>query len=229
MPFITMQKNQFTGEALRLEDQLYATDEEVSKSESEEIVDYDSDFEWVEDPHTEVIRFPGIDNIIQRTYLYAGDARGYIKIWSLNEIIRESNAFFLERSEREKPSYNPRRKDEKNAESDVKFWLKESVKFEMPSSRNHEHVLVREWKAHNDALSSIRIIQEPSGLVSCSQDKFVKIWSFDGDAWGIINLNSPEPPKKWHFPFDWDAKRATDIKKVMEVMNLIDEKIDFDP
>jgi hypothetical protein len=49
---------------------------------------------------------------------------------------------------KDKPSYNPRRKDEKNAESDVKFWRKESEKVPIPNRISHEEYLVREWKAH---------------------------------------------------------------------------------
>eukprot|EP00358_Blepharisma_japonicum_P005100 CAMPEP_0202944336 /NCGR_PEP_ID=MMETSP1395-20130829/5084_1 /ASSEMBLY_ACC=CAM_ASM_000871 /TAXON_ID=5961 /ORGANISM="Blepharisma japonicum, Strain Stock R1072" /LENGTH=350 /DNA_ID=CAMNT_0049642979 /DNA_START=268 /DNA_END=1318 /DNA_ORIENTATION=+ len=31
------------------------------------------------------------------------------------------------------------------------------------------------------------------------------------------------------FPFDWEAKRQADIQKVIEVLSLIDEKVDIDP
>lgn len=70
---------------------------------------------------------------------------------------------------------------------------------------------------------------DPKGLLTCSGDKTVKIWNREGEPWGVINLNSPEMPKKWYFPFDWEAKRQADIQKVIEVLSLIDEKVDIDP
>jgi hypothetical protein len=45
----------------------------------------------------------------------------------------------------------------------------------------------------------------------------------------LIHIGSAEPPKKWDFPFDWESKRQRDIAKVMELLALMNEQIDFDP
>lgn len=55
MPFITLNKG--TSDAVLGQ---YLSDEEESKSESDEIVDYDSDYEWVEDNNVEQISDPDI-------------------------------------------------------------------------------------------------------------------------------------------------------------------------
>lgn len=201
---------------------------EEGVSENSDPEPIESDMEWVEeglyeveDDHNEVRR---------RCYLYIGDAKGYIKVWDIERIARDHEVELLEASEHDKPSYNPRRKDEKNAENDVRFWLKEGYKEPLPPLRKPEDtLLIREWQAHLGAVNSIRIIGNPKGIVSCSADKTLKTWNLHGEAWGVIALNSSEPPRYWRFPFDWEAKRQTDINKVIEVLNVIDEKIDFDP
>ena len=200
--------------------------------EGEKYVDSDEEsaYEWIEDSNLEIIEEGGLGVIKYRPYLYIGDNRGYLKIWSFESLFAKKKIYPLERLERDKPSYNPRRKDIKNAESDVKYWKKESENEELPPIVDCEaDILVRECKAHEDGINSIKPIIDPSGLLTCSLDKFLKIWSREGEIWGIINLCSPEIPKKWYFPFDWEAKKQADINKVIEVLSLIDEKVDIDP
>ena len=192
--------------------------------------DEESVYEWVEDNHIEIIEESGLGVIRNRQYMYLGDSRGYIKIWSFESFFAKRKMQPLDRMERDKPSYNPRRKDTKNAETDVKYWRKESENDELPSVIDSDvEILVREWKAHDDAVTCVRPIMDPPGLLTCSADKFLKIWNREGEAWGVINLGSPEIPKKWYFPYDWDAKRQADVNKVIEVLSLIDEKVDIDP
>jgi hypothetical protein len=60
-------------------------------------------------------------------------------------------------------------------------------------------------------------------------DKTVKMWSLEGELWGTIDLLSTTEPGTWHFPYNWERKKAEDVQKVIDVMQRIDEKIDFDP
>ncbi|OMJ82114.1 hypothetical protein SteCoe_17280 [Stentor coeruleus] len=192
--------------------------------------DEESVYEWIEDQNVEIIDEVGLNVVRNRAYFYVGDAKGYIKIWSFESFLSKKKFVPLERMERDRPSYNPRRKDIKNAESDVKYWKKENENDDLPNIVDTEgEILVREWKAHDDNINCIKPLLEPQGILTCSIDKFLKIWSREGEIWGIINLSSPEVPKKWYFPFDWEAKRQQDIKKVIEVLSLIDEKVDIDP
>lgn len=192
--------------------------------------DEESIYDWVQDPNTEVIDDSTIKEVRERSYLYIGDVKGYIKIWSFDSFLSRKKIGMLDKLARDKASYNPRRKDIKNAESDVKYWKKEAESADVPIVIDAEtEVLVREWKAHEDSINCLKIINEPKSILSCSLDRFIKVWSREGENWGIINLCSPEIPKKWYFPFDWEGKRQADIKKVVEVLSLIEEKVDIDP
>lgn len=199
--------------------------------EGEKLVESDEEsiYEWVEDQHVEVIEESGLGVVRNREYLYIGDSKGYVKIWSFEYFLSKRKIQALERKEKDKPSYNSRRKDTKNAETDVKYWRKETENEELPAVIDPDsEILIREWKAHNDSINCIRPLLDPPGILTCSSDKYLKTWSREGEIWGIINLCSPEPPRKWYFPFDWEAKRQADIKKVIEVLSLIDEKVEID-
>lgn len=200
--------------------------------EGEKIVDSDEEsiYDWVQDQNAEIIEDPSIKEVRERCYLYIGDTKGYIKIWSFDTFLAKKKISMLDKKARDKASYNPRRKDIKNAESDVKYWKKESENEELPNVIDAENdILVREWKAHEDSINCLRAIHEPKSILSCSLDRYIKVWSREGEVWGIINLCSPEVPKKWFFPFDWEGKRQADIKKVVEVLSLIEEKVDINP
>ncbi|OMJ89930.1 hypothetical protein SteCoe_7819 [Stentor coeruleus] len=219
-------KNEPKPEKEKTSFNFFKTRENEKPPESDE----ESVYEWIEDQNVEIIDEAGLNAVKNRPYLYVGDAKGYIKIWSFENFLSKKKFVPLERMERDKPSYNPRRKDIKNAESDVKYWKKETENEDFPNIVDTEgEILVREWKAHDDIVNCIRPILEPQGLLTCSPDKFLKVWNREGEIWGIINLSSPEVPKKWYFPFDWEAKRQQDINKVIEVLSLIDEKVDIDP
>jgi len=193
-------------------------------------VEEEDTYEWVENPKVEVIPDNDQNQVKERNYLFSGDSRGYVKIWVLDELFRKHSIFPTENSERNRPSYNPKRRDEKNVESDVKFWVNESRSFELPRTQEPEElILVREWKAHKEPVTCIEVIQEPKSVLTCSGDKTMKLWSLDADLWGCIDLTSPKSPKAWNFPFDWEAKKHKDLEKVSEILSLIGENIDFDP
>ena len=208
---------------------LVDADSEEDEAMEEEFEEFDSEYEWVEETRDEPLgSCEEVD--APRAYIYVGDSRGYIKIWDAKYVYDEYEVNLVHISEREKPSYNPRRKDEKNAENDIKFWLKESEMHSLPPiKRAEKRLLVKEWKGHNDTVVSLKLVNEPKGILTCSADKTLRIWSRTGVSWGMIHVGSAEPPKKWEFPFDWESKRQRDIAKVMELMTLMNEKIDFDP
>lgn len=192
--------------------------------------DEESVYEWVEDPSGDLPEDSSLREIKERPYIYIGDSKGYVKIWSFESFFMKKKILPLDKQARDKASYNPRRKDIKNAESDVKYWRKELENDDFPTIVDSEsEILVREWKAHDDLILTLKPITEPKSIMTCSQDRFLKVWSRKGSLWGVINLCSPEVPRKWKFPYDWDAKRLADINKVVEVLSLIEEKVDINP
>lgn len=166
-------------------------------------------------------------------YIYIGDEKGWIKIWSADHIINTQEVCTYA-SERDRPSYNPYRKDKKDAENDLKYWTthwkqQHREKKIVKRSNVEDGTLIKEWQGHNEAISSIVSMKDPQGLVSCSLDKTVKMWSRSGQLWGCIDLLSNFMPSSWNFPYNWEKKKQEDVAKVIKVMKKIDEEIDFDP
>ncbi|OMJ87796.1 hypothetical protein SteCoe_10448 [Stentor coeruleus] len=189
-----------------------------------------SSFEWVEDkseekePHNHDTK-----SMRRRAYMYLGDSIGYIKIWSFEYLLEKSGIMPSLDIKRTKPGYNPHRKDTKNAESDVNYWKKKTQNQHPPDIIDIEsEILIKEWLAHTDQVTSIKLIPDPEGLLTCSSDKFLKIWSREGEHWGTINLSIPEIPKNWYFPFRWEKKRMNDVKKIVESLKSVDDNIDVD-
>ena len=66
------------------------------------------------------------------------------------------------------------------------------------------------------------IPHHPWGLVSTSEDKHVRVWSYKGDLVGDINLvHEKVKLDKWDFQFDWaNSKRQQmiGVKKMIKEM-----------
>lgn len=209
------------AEAEPSDDENYADDEETEFVEE--------NYEWVEDPAPELSEDPEAEIQAPRLYAYLADVKGNVKVWRIDALCRYFNIPQVIDSERDKQTYNPRRKDEKNAENEVKFWVKESQEFSFPLVKRPWKLLsVKEWHAHKDLILTIQTIEDPRGLLTCSADRTVRTWDWRGQLWGVIAINAPEVPANWMFPFDWEAKRQKDIAKVTEVLNLIGEKMKFE-
>jgi hypothetical protein len=68
-------------------------------------------------------------------------------------------------------------------------------------------VQLKQWAAHKQGIVSMKLLDEPLGLITCSIDKHVKIWSLKGELWGDIYLLKESYDKKWAFPFEWKKKQ----------------------
>ena len=64
-------------------------------------------------------------------FIYIADDKGWIKILEISKLI-EAHQIQKEEYKGEKPSYNPRRRDKKNVDSDVKYWQRLSERAALP-------------------------------------------------------------------------------------------------
>lgn len=80
----------------------------------------------------------------------------------------------------------------------------------------------QDFKAHDDAITSICLIDDPISFVTASKDKKVKIWSFNCKLLGEINtapsLNHINPNKEnWKFIVDYEKLKEREIEEVIEI------------
>jgi WD40 repeat protein len=87
---------------------------------------------------------------------------------------------------------------------------------------SERYVKVMQWFAHQAQINSITFLDNPHGILTCSTDRHVKLWSLDGELWGDINLLKENTDKMWTYPFDWSEKKVNEIERVKKIMALVD-------
>jgi hypothetical protein len=84
-------------------------------------------------------------------------------------------------------------------------------------------LLIKEWQAHDDCIVDISQIKDPSSFMTCSKDKRVKIWTYQGECIGEINTgsfltsNSTLPSSPWQFKLNWEKLKLEEITEVMRI------------
>jgi hypothetical protein len=86
----------------------------------------------------------------------------------------------------------------------------------------YHSVMVREFQAHDDAITHISKINEPSCFVTCSKDKKFKIWNYNCEILGEVHTQPPlnyynPNPVEWKFKIDWEKLKEEEIIKVIEI------------
>ena len=88
-------------------------------------------------------------------------------------------------------------------------------------------MLIREVKAHNECIVSLNSMDlDDGGLISCSLDKRVRVWSTALDLWGTLNQKSEMVDKSWNFPLG--HKRKQKEQEISQVKELLAE-VEIDP
>ncbi|KAL9658761.1 hypothetical protein ABK040_005916 [Willaertia magna] len=101
--------------------------------------------------------------------------------------------------------------------------------------------LLVQWKAHDNAVTHIQIIKEPSCIMTSSLDSKVTIWTRNGDLldslrqetkeWNdeeferIMNDYSIADPKSFNFPINFEKRRIDDVMTVSGVINKIKKQL----
>jgi WD40 repeat protein len=143
-----------------------------------------------------------------RFFLYTGDVDGFVKVWDLTSALarwglepfrgqpRESNSNGVKEAE----SY--RRAHEAQIAA-----LEEAGRTSTSILQKGDVTLVKQWRAHNDAIRSMKLVNDPisviRGFVTTSFDKKVCVWDGAGNSLGHLqqgrtaSSNSLMPP--WVF------------------------------
>ena len=169
--------------------------------------------------------------IQQRYYLFLGDSKGNIKILDLIGFIKKFN-FEPANEVIIKSAFNVLKKDDINVETIVNHNIQNLNYKNFPSFTNfYQNIIKNEFRAHFDEITDILIIEEPFCFVTSSKDKFVKIWNFQCEIIGCINvlpklskINFEYP--KWNFVVNEKKileKEITELVEIFEEVGL--EKI----
>lgn len=176
---------------------------------------------------TESTKTPSSNSSMQ---VYIGTSRGSIKFWDFSSLIHKLKLHPQHSQARDRAGYNPFRKDKKNAAGDLAYWKKQATNnLSLIPLSLEKKIQKNEWQGHSDQIITLKYISDPRSLLTCSLDRLLKIWTLEGENWGVINLAVPELPRKWYFPFKWKKRRKKDLEQVFELLKLIDSEIQMKP
>ena len=145
-------------------------------------------------------------------YLYLCDIKGYIRILDLKGLIRK---YELEKASQIviRSNFNILKKDNINVETILNHSLQKQKEIADYINLYQNKVIVREWKAHDEEITDICIIDEPFCVATIGKDKYFKIWNELCECIGEINL-LPKISKYLRKCCDWNFKM--DEKKILE-------------
>ncbi len=133
-----------------------------------------------------------------------------------------------------KSTYNILKKDDINVESILAYNLQKGAK-KLPNFKDiNTTMAIADIAAHEDTINSISLIEDPFSYVTCSKDKKVKIWSFNGEILGEISTqpslgHTDRKLADWKFKVDWEKLKEKEITEVIKIFeNLGGEPIKFD-
>ena len=128
-----------------------------------------------------------------------------------------------------KSTYNIIKKDDINVElrlAQCIAELKNNPFVDEYYTNIYRNLLVREYQAHDDAITDISEIEEPASFVTCSKDKKFKIWNFQCECLGevlvlpSIHINKPIETE-WKFTIDWEKLNYKELKEVMKIYDTL--------
>ena len=164
--------------------------------------------------------------LIQRYFLILGDMLGNIKMLDLMGLIKKYKINIPQKAYI-KSSFNILKKDDVNAETILNHNIMPVDERRLPKYTNiYINVIKKEFKAHNDEINCITILNEPLCFVTCSKDKFVKIWNLNCDCLGVIspfikiNKNDKKLPE-WNFKINEEKILEDEINEVVGIFEKV--------
>ncbi|CDW71705.1 UNKNOWN [Stylonychia lemnae] len=172
-----------------------------------------------------------LDQVFERCYMYVADEAGFIKVWDLTNIIKKIGFSPADNYPQKKVSFNPKRKETIDCTIFASSMRNDAKKQKLPDILNPEKVgiFIREVKAHRECIVSMNPIQVSNGggLITCSTDRRVRVWSSFLDLWGTIDQRQEKIDKRWCFPQDFKRKqKESEIDQVKGLLNEVELEAD---
>ena len=163
--------------------------------------------------------------LIQRYFLVLGDILGNVKMLDLMGLIKKYKINIPQKAYI-KSSFNILKKDDVNAETILNHNIMPIDEKRLPKYTNmYLNVIKKEFKAHNDEVNCITILNEPFSFVTCSKDKYVKIWNINCECLGVISpfikvgINNPLP--EWKFKINEEKILEDEINDLVGIFEKV--------
>ena len=215
-------------------DKLNKEKKEIENKENNEEKIEEEDLNIVPDIYKDEIIYKDLieenENSKLKYYLIIGDEHGYLKIINLYYIFKKYNIKQKEKKEI-KSILNLYKKEEINVSYIMQYLLGKKQDIIFPKYTNMYYNLIRlETKIHLDKITCIEIIKEPLYFTTCSKDNTLKIFNFNGDCKGKINILpnlyiKNELNIEWKFNIDETKLLEKEVKNIIDIF----EKLGIEP
>ena len=165
-------------------------------------------------------------DLVQKYFLILGDALGNVKMLDLMGLIKKYKINVPQKASI-KSSFNILKKDDINAETILNHNIMPTDEKRLPKYTNlYINVIKKEFRAHNDEINCITIINEPLCFLTCSKDKFIKIWSINCECLGVISpfIKINKEDKKypeWNFKINEEKILEDEINEVVGIFEKV--------
>ena len=165
-------------------------------------------------------------DLIQKYFLILGDVLGNVKVLDLMGLIKKYKINVPQKAYI-KSSFNILKKDDINAETILNHNIMPIDEKRLPKYTNlYINVIKKEFKAHNDEINCITIINEPLCFTTCSKDKFIKIWNINCECIGVISpfikINTEEKKfPEWNFKINEEKILEDEINEVVGIFEKV--------
>ena len=158
-----------------------------------------------------------LESRIEKEFKYSiiGDHDGNVSIYHMNYLFENRKLEQFDGNVKDGPVV--KRNDCLFVGSDVKsIQIKHELNVYKPFIIDaNAYLRISKWKAHKGSIVDMKMISHMHGLMTSGKDKHIKVWSYDGELWGDIDMlalgvQDPVIQNKWNFPFNW-VERLTDV------------------
>ena len=159
----------------------------------------------------------------ERIYMYLGDDFGIMKLWDMTYLL-EKSGFQKCKSWKETrgKNYYPSRKENVNAKAHYPrhLQLAMAASKRQPDGVDPEDIgmIIREVVAHKTVIHQMNR-HEQGGVITCSKDGFVRMWSDGLDLWGSLNQLNYVKDEMWSFPIK--DKQEKEDRDIVEMNNMV--------
>ena len=208
--------------------------ENQNNNEEERIQEEEINLDLIDDKYKKEIIDPALNPDIYGTnsesskkyFLLLGDASGNVKMLDIMGLINKYKISIPAKAYI-KSSFNILKKDDVNAETILNHNIMPMDEKRLPKYTNlYINVIKKEFKAHNDEITCISILADPLSLMTCSKDKFVKIWNINAECLGVISpfikLNKTDIYiPRWAFKIDEEKILENEINEVVGIFEKV--------
>ena len=161
------------------------------------------------------------DNDNNSSYLIVCDHKGWIRCINMSPIFTKHNIEIKDESYI-KSTLNIMKREEVNAEHTLMYHYQQHKEFNIGFTSLYSNLIIFEKQIHNDEITHLTLIKEPTSFITVSKDQYIKIWNLSLQLIGeiFIGASTPleHPLSPWKFDVNWEKVKQKEIEDFIDII-----------